>query len=101
MEKLARQRISAATIPIEFKIGLRESLPFKDGSFDTVVTTLNSCTIDDGAVYTALRSCPGRHHRWVQRVRVVTTVSKLPSLKGRLSPEPILNSIGMVAALMR
>ncbi len=53
MEKLARQRISAATMPIEFKIGSGESLPFKDGSFDTVVTTLTLCTIDD--VETALR----------------------------------------------
>jgi ubiquinone/menaquinone biosynthesis C-methylase UbiE len=53
MEMLARQRMSAATMPIEFHIGSGESLPFKDGSFDTVVTTLTLCTIDD--VETALR----------------------------------------------
>ena len=53
VEKLARQRMSAATMPVEFQIGSGESLPFKDGSFDTVVTTLTLCTIDD--VETALR----------------------------------------------
>src|SRR5438270_12095587 len=53
MEKLARQRISVATIPIEFQIGSGESLPFKDGTFDTVVTTLTLCSIDD--VESALR----------------------------------------------
>jgi ubiquinone/menaquinone biosynthesis C-methylase UbiE len=53
MEKLARQRLNARTIPFEFKIGSGESLPFTDGSFDTVVTTLTLCTIND--VETALR----------------------------------------------
>jgi len=47
VEKLARSRISAASIPIEFRIGSGESLPFPDGSFDTVVTTYVLCTIDD------------------------------------------------------
>jgi ubiquinone/menaquinone biosynthesis C-methylase UbiE len=53
MEKLARQRMSAATMPIEFHVSSGESLPFKDGSFDTVVTTLTLCSIDD--VEAALR----------------------------------------------
>lgn len=65
MEKLARRRMGAATMPIEFQVGSGESLPFNDGSFDTVVTTLTLCTIDD--VETALRevrrvlACDGRY----------------------------------------
>src|SRR5262245_45553978 len=47
VEKLARPRIRAASIPIEFRVGSGESLPFPDGSFDTVVTTYVLCTIDD------------------------------------------------------
>ena len=42
VEKFARPRISAASIPIELRTGRAEQLPFPDHSFDTVVTTLNN-----------------------------------------------------------
>jgi ubiquinone/menaquinone biosynthesis C-methylase UbiE len=53
MEKLARERMHAASVPITFQVGSGDTLPFQDGSFDTVVTTLTLCSIDN--VETALR----------------------------------------------
>jgi SAM-dependent methyltransferase len=56
VEKLARPRISAAAIPIELRIGAAERLPFADGSFDTVVTTLVLCSVEDpGAALKEIR----------------------------------------------
>ena len=49
VEKRAQRRIRAATIPIELRIGAGERLPFPDASFDTVVTTLVLCSVDDPA----------------------------------------------------
>jgi ubiquinone/menaquinone biosynthesis C-methylase UbiE len=43
-EKRARKRIAEAKVPIEWKQGRGEELPFEDASFDTVVTTLVLCT---------------------------------------------------------
>ena len=45
VEKLARPRIGAAPIPVELRMGSGEQLPFPDGSFDTVVTTLVLCAV--------------------------------------------------------
>src|SRR4051812_27328361 len=45
VERLARKRIEAASVPIEFLLGSGERLPFEDGSFDSVVTTLVLCSV--------------------------------------------------------
>jgi ubiquinone/menaquinone biosynthesis C-methylase UbiE len=76
MEKLARQRVSAATMPIRFQIGSAERLPFTDASFDTVVTTLTLCTIDD--VQAALREAR----------RVLTPDGRYVLFEHGLSEEP-------------
>ncbi|MCC7534991.1 MAG: class I SAM-dependent methyltransferase [Deltaproteobacteria bacterium] len=47
VEKLAHKRIAAARVPIDLRRGSGSSLPFDDHSFDTVVTTLVLCSIDD------------------------------------------------------
>ncbi len=44
---LARKRLTLASVPIELQAGSGEALPFPDGSFDTVVTTLVLCTIPE------------------------------------------------------
>ena len=46
MEKLARKMIAASTIPVDFKLINGEELPFKDHSFDTVVSTWTLCSIE-------------------------------------------------------
>lgn len=46
MEKLARKKIAASSIPIEFLIINGEQLPFKDQSFDAVVSTWTLCSIE-------------------------------------------------------
>ena len=43
----ARRKLSAATRPIEIREAAAEELPFEDASFDTVVDTINMCTIGD------------------------------------------------------
>lgn len=56
VERLARPRIDAASIPIELRIGAGERLPFPDHSFDTVVTTLVLCSVQDvGATLQEIR----------------------------------------------
>ena len=47
VERLARKRIGATSIPIEFQLGTGERLPFDDGAFETVVTTLVLCSVSD------------------------------------------------------
>src|SRR5438046_1492100 len=47
VERLARKRIETAPVPIEFHLGSGEHLPFEDGTFDTVVTTLVLCSVSD------------------------------------------------------
>jgi SAM-dependent methyltransferase len=65
VERLARKRIEAASVPIEFLLGSGERLPFEDGSFDSVVTTLVLCSVSD--VVAALAEirrvlAPGGHY---------------------------------------
>jgi ubiquinone/menaquinone biosynthesis C-methylase UbiE len=45
--QLRQQRAGGAPVPIEFRVASGERLPFDDGSFDTVVTTLSLCSIPD------------------------------------------------------
>jgi SAM-dependent methyltransferase len=49
VERLARKRIGAASVPIEFQLGSGDRLPFGDLTFDTVVTTFVLCSVSDAA----------------------------------------------------
>jgi SAM-dependent methyltransferase len=47
MARRLRERAAKARLDVEVVEAPAESLPFADGSFDTVVTTLVLCTVDD------------------------------------------------------
>ena len=47
MLERARRKISAAGRPVEIRQASAEQLPFEDAAFDTVVDTINMCTIGD------------------------------------------------------
>lgn len=47
MLRRARRRAVQAPSPVELVRGVAESLPFEDGSFDSVVVTFGLCTIPD------------------------------------------------------
>lgn len=47
MLKRARRHLSEAARPIDLRQASAENLPFPDNSFDTVVSTLNMCTIPE------------------------------------------------------
>ena len=47
MRKRLLPKLGAARVPVEVSAAGAEALPFRDGSFDTVVSTLVLCTIPD------------------------------------------------------
>ncbi|MBI1885895.1 MAG: class I SAM-dependent methyltransferase [Chloroflexi bacterium] len=47
MLERARRKAAALSRPIDIRAASAEELPFEDGSFDTVVSTLNFCTIPE------------------------------------------------------
>ena len=47
MRKQLRPKLAQASVPVEVSDADAQSLPFADGSFDTVVSTLVFCTIPD------------------------------------------------------
>jgi ubiquinone/menaquinone biosynthesis C-methylase UbiE len=47
MLEIARQRARDLSLPIDLREGSAESLPFQDGSFETVVCTLTLCSVID------------------------------------------------------
>jgi ubiquinone/menaquinone biosynthesis C-methylase UbiE len=75
MEKLARKKIAASSIPVEFLLIDGEQLPFKDQSFDTVVSTWTLCSIE--GVAQALREIR----------RVLKADGKFIFIEHGLSPE--------------
>ena len=47
MRKRLGPKLEAARVPVEVSTAAAEFLPFHDGSFDTVVSTLVLCTVED------------------------------------------------------
>jgi ubiquinone/menaquinone biosynthesis C-methylase UbiE len=45
LQDRSRARAAASAVPVRLVTGSAESLPFSDGSFDTVVTTFTLCSI--------------------------------------------------------
>ena len=56
MHRLARKRVKSTGVPVEL-VGLSaEQIPYRDGSFDTVLVTYSLCTIPDpGAALEEMR----------------------------------------------
>jgi ubiquinone/menaquinone biosynthesis C-methylase UbiE len=93
-----RRRAAAASVPVEVVGGRAESLPFPDGSFDHVVTSLSLCSVTDldqalGEIRRVLR--PGGSLRFLEHVRgmgrVATWQDRLTPLQRRVADGCHLN----------
>jgi ubiquinone/menaquinone biosynthesis C-methylase UbiE len=72
MLERARKKLDSAARPIELRQASAEELPFPDASFDTVVATLNMCTIPrpDRALAEIKRTLkPSGEYRFYDHVR--------------------------------
>ncbi len=80
MLERARKKLSGATRSIEIRQAAAEDLPFEDASFDTVVDTINMCTIGDlraalSEIKRVLR--PGGELRFYEHVRYRNPIGAL------------------------
>lgn len=74
-------------IPVHFHQGLAESLPFKDGEFDTVVATLVLCSVQDPqTVFKEIRRVCKKGGRIVLFEHVRTESPSLAALQDVLTP---------------
>lgn len=72
MRRRARERAAALGLPIEVQPYPAEALPYPDGSFDAVVSTLVLCTVADlGRALAEVRRVlkPGGTFRFIEHVR--------------------------------
>ena len=74
MRRRLEQKLADARVPVEVSVAGAEALPFPDGSFDTVVSTLVLCTVPDqeaalDEVRRVLR--PGGKLLFIEHVRAV------------------------------
>ncbi len=79
MRKRLGQKLEDARVPVEVSAAGAESLPFPDGSFDTVVSTLVLCTVPDQAsaldeVRRVLR--PGGRLLFIEHVRAAGSMAR-------------------------
>lgn len=68
----ARTRAAEAAVPVALEVGRAEALPFEAGRFDTAVTSLTLCTVED-PLASARELCrvlkPGGELRFLEHVR--------------------------------
>jgi len=79
MRKKLGQKLAEARVPVEVSDAGAEALPFPDGSFDTVVSTLVLCTVPDEAsaldeVRRVLR--PGGRLLFIEHVRAAGSAAR-------------------------
>jgi ubiquinone/menaquinone biosynthesis C-methylase UbiE len=91
MRKRLRPKLGAARVPVAVSEAGAEALPFPDGSFDTVVSTLVLCTVpDQGAALDEIRRVlrPGGRLLFIEHVRAEGPVARwqdrIEPLWGRL-----------------
>jgi ubiquinone/menaquinone biosynthesis C-methylase UbiE len=91
MRRRLDQKVSDARVPVEVSSARAEELPFPDGSFDTVVSTLVLCTVpDQEAALDEVRRvlCPGGRLLFIEHVRAAGSAARwqdrLGPLWGRL-----------------
>ncbi len=72
MRERLRPKLEAVRVPVEVSEAGAQALPFPDGSFDTVVSTLVLCTVpDQGAALSEIRRVlrPGGRLLFIEHVR--------------------------------
>ena len=72
MQKKLRRKLGTARVPVVVSEAGAEALPFADGSFDTVVSTLVLCTVlDQGVALAEIRRVlrPGGRLLFIEHVR--------------------------------
>jgi ubiquinone/menaquinone biosynthesis C-methylase UbiE len=79
MRKKLVQKLAEALVPVEISAARAEELPFPDGSFDTVVSTLVLCTVPDqestlDEVRRVLR--PGGRLLFIEHVRAAGSTAR-------------------------
>src|SRR5215203_4586594 len=79
MRRRLDQKVSDARVPVEVSAARAEELPFPDGSFDTVVSTLVLCTVPDqeaalDEVRRVLR--PGGRLLFIEHVRAAGSAAR-------------------------
>jgi ubiquinone/menaquinone biosynthesis C-methylase UbiE len=87
MRKRLDQKLEDARVPIEILAAGAETLPFPDGSFDTVVSTLVLCTVpDQGAALDEIRRVlrPGGRLLFIEHVRASGSAARWQDRLGPL-----------------
>ncbi len=91
MRKRLGQKLEDARFPVEVSAAGAEALPFSDGSFDTVVSTLVLCTVpDQGSALDEVRRVlrPGGRLLFIEHVRATGSMARwqdrIEPLWGRL-----------------
>ncbi len=83
----AKQKARENRLPVEFHQGVAESLPFKEGEFDTVVATLVLCSVNDPQkVFQEIRRVCKKGGRIVLFEHVRTESASLAALQDALTP---------------
>ena len=80
MRRRLRTRLGDARVPVELSEAGAEALPFPDGSFDAVVSTLVLCTVpDQGAALGEIRRVlrPGGRLLFIEHVRAGDSTARL------------------------
>ena len=79
MRRRLEQKLTGARVPVEVSASGAEALPFSDGSFDTVVSTLVLCTVpDQGAALDEVRRVlrPGGRLLFIEHVRAAGAAAR-------------------------
>jgi ubiquinone/menaquinone biosynthesis C-methylase UbiE len=79
MRRRLGHKLTDARVPIEVSAAGAEALPFPDGSFDTVVSTLVLCTVpDQEAALDEVRRvlCPGGRLLFIEHVRAAGSAAR-------------------------
>src|SRR5215213_9235585 len=79
MRRRLDQKLTDARVPVEVSAAGAEALPFPDGSFDTVVSTLVLCTVpDQGSALEEVRRVlrPGGRLLFIEHVRAAGSAAR-------------------------
>lgn len=87
MIEQAKQRAKVVGLPVDFYQGMAETLPFKDGEFDTVVATLVLCSVSEPQkVFQEMRRVCKKGGKIVLFEHVRTDSKSLAALQDVLTP---------------